>query len=79
MKKKLSKILVATLLFGSIAGATPAMATSIPETPVLAAGDGIVTPMADEFITYYRTVNGVNQYRIWNATRGYWVNEWTNC
>lgn len=77
MKKKLSKILIATMVFACMAGLTPAMAAS--PAPVFETGDGIVTPCADEFIYYYRTVNGVNQYRIWNATRGEWVIPWTNC
>ena len=79
MKKKLSKILVAALLIGSMVGITPALATSVAEPPASASGDGIVTPMADQFETYYRTVDGVLQYRIWNATQGYWIMPWTNC
>jgi len=82
MNKKLSKILVASLLAGSLAGITPAMATSVvpvAETPLVEIGAVIVTPMADQFETYYRTLNGVWQYRIWNLTQGYWVNDWTYC
>ena len=78
MKKKLSKILVATLLICSVVGITPALATSVVAAPE-AVDDGIVTPMADEFETVYRTYNGVLQYRIWNATQGYWVTPWINC
>ena len=81
MKKRLTKVLVATLLIGSVAGITPAMATNVApaSTPLIETGDGTVTPMADQFQTYYRTLNGVLQYRVWNLTQGYWVNEWTNC
>lgn len=81
MKKILSKTLIATLLIGSMAGiTTPAMATSVvpnSEIAVIENGEVIVAPCADEYETYYRTLNGDMQYRIWNATQGYWVNEWT--
>ena len=80
MKKKLTKVLVATLLIGSMVGITPALATSVTPAPeAVIVGDGIVTPMADQFATYYRIYNGVNQYRIWNITQGYWIMPWTNC
>lgn len=77
MKKKLSKILIATLIFGCMAGVAPAMAASSSSVPELS--DGIVTPFAIEYETYYRTLNGVYQYRIWNATQGFWIMPWTNC
>lgn len=82
MKKKLSKILAATLLIGSMVGITPALAISIAPTSgsaLIEAGDGIITPFADQFATYYRVYNGVNQYRIWNITQGYWTMPWTDC
>lgn len=80
MKKGLSKILIAALLICSMVGITPALATSVAPAPEMSAtGDGMVTPMADQFETYYRIYNGVYQYRIWNATQGYWTMPWTNC
>lgn len=41
-------------------------------------GQSEITPMprADKYLYYYRIYNGVYQYRIWNATDGYWVTDW---
>lgn len=54
-------------------------------TPVLSANasapnpGSTVEPKADNIVVKYRTVNGVRQYRRWNATKGRWVDpDWIN-
>ena len=32
-----------------------------------------ITPCADVIVYKYRLLNGEQQYRRWNETRGYWV------
>lgn len=78
--KNHTRLLAALLLTLVFTGLTPAFAAeaSVPvEVEVTAAGE--IVPFADEWITYYRTYNGIKQYRIWNATWGYWMNDWTVC
>lgn len=84
MKMKLTRIFCVVLMVFMIAGSFPALAAepeTMPVEPVLLteSADGEMTIMADEYTYYYRTVDGVKQYRIWNNTRGVWMIPWTNC
>ena len=78
MKKRVLLTTLAILLALTSVGSVSALAAEValPETSTQA-GETILR--ADEFITYYRTYNGIHQYRIWNATRAVWVIPWTNC
>jgi O-antigen/teichoic acid export membrane protein len=82
-KQKIRSFLVGILLVGTLA--TPAFAAvDPPELPQEAAStqevsstQGVIV-LSDQFVTYFRTYNGVKQYRIWNITQGIWVTDWTN-
>lgn len=80
-KQKIRTLVVGCLLAGSLV--VPAFAaettTQLPPEVTSSTQDVTPTPYAEQFETYYRTVNGVMQYRIWNITKGYWVNDWTYC
>lgn len=63
-------MLVPTMVMGvSASGSAPAGVSTY--------SSGTITPFADEFETYWKTINGKLYYRIWNGTQGKWVNDWT--
>lgn len=75
-KKLLCAIGAATLLASAAPAAYAADTTQAPapETPTVVSE---ITPRADIIQYKYRLLNGKQQYRRWNATRGYWVDpEW---
>ena len=73
MKKKLLTLSTVLLLMFSVG--TTALATTAPPQETT---PQIELPRADEIIPYYRiTDDGLLQRRMWNATRNYWVDEWT--
>ena len=80
MKRKLSRFLIAGIIACSIAGATPVMAATTTTEPEITATvqEEIIGTRADKFETHFRTFNGIWQYRIWNATRARWENDWTD-
>ena len=74
MKKKLLTLSTVLLLMFSV-GTTALATTAPPQEPTAQ----IALPRADEIIAYYRINDeGLLQRRQWNATRNYWVDEWTN-
>lgn len=79
MKKQIIRTLLAgVLLVGTLIAPAFAVSTS-PQLPQEAPSTQDIVPYAEQFITYFRTYNGVKQYRIWNITKGIWVTDWTNC
>lgn len=78
MKKNVLRATLTVLLALAFLGPIPTLAAEAV-LPDVSAQSGEVSPMADQFITYYRMNNGIKQYRIWNATRMVWVTPWTNC
>ena len=79
MKKNIRVLIVGLLLASTLVVPAFAAVPSLSQDALSSqASSGDITPYKDELIMYYRIHNGVTQYRIWNATRGYWVNDWTN-
>lgn len=65
MKKKVIMTMLTAALTLSLVGPVTTLAaeTSLPEVSVTQADES--SPLrADEYITYYRTYNGIRQYRI---------------
>ena len=76
---QLKRVLLAGVIGFSIVGAAPV--TVLAYAPVVATEDSEkigIEPHADVLQTHFRTLNGVLQFRIWNATRARWENSWTN-
>lgn len=48
-------------------------AEHLPTTPSSISSESEIVPHADVIVYAYRIHNGVQQYRRWNETRGYWV------
>ncbi|MCI6990671.1 MAG: hypothetical protein MR910_04490 [Clostridiales bacterium] len=78
MKKKIFCMLLACLMTMTLVGPISAFAVEAVDPVGKGQSEDVPVPMADHYITYYRVYNGVPQYRIWNATDGYWVTEWRN-
>ena len=80
MKKRLSRSIIALLLVANVVGSMQAFAaapiTNLPCECVQSAG---ISSRAEECTYYYRTHNGVKQYRIWSNTECEWKIPWTNC
>lgn len=78
MKKTICTLVGGLLLAATLT--TPAFANAaLPQVPSETSGADEAVVYADQFITYHRIYNGVNQYRIWNASKGVWVTNWINC
>ena len=80
MKKKILCMTITLLLTLTAVGPVPALAAedSLERLPVENVQANTISPRADHYVVYYRTVNGVLQYRIWNATDAVWATEWKN-
>ena len=77
MKKKFLMKALSVFLTLAFIGPAPALAAEVTQTEPSTQTSDISARVA-EFITYYRTYNGVRQYRIWNATKAVWVTPWMN-
>ena len=69
-------MLLACLMTLTIVGPVSAVAAEDTYPVVGTQPEDTPTPRADHLLYYYRIYNGVPQYRIWNATDGYWVTDW---
>ena len=86
MKKKLLVCVLAIVMLFSMAvpavAATPqqAMPVSIAiDTGYdLSGGYVAISPFNEETRIYWRTLNGVLQFRVWGITSGRWLTPWTN-
>lgn len=77
MKAKLSKILVALLIIGSILGPATALAAEVNETTVTASKvDESIGTRAEESQWVYKIFDGWLQKRLWSNTYGYWKTDW---
>ena len=74
MKKKFLLIMLTLMLTLSCVGTIPAFAANLN-----AQSNSSSTPLADEFIYYFKTVDGKKYYRIWNATDLRWETPWLPC
>lgn len=79
MKKRFAQVFISLMLIACMAGISPAMAAEEVAPVAESAGEGQITPHAIEYETHYRIHNGKWQYRIWNATQGFWTIPWTDC
>jgi hypothetical protein len=76
MKKRLMVFLLISVMTFSFA--VPAMANvSVVNDPVCVGG-GENTIDNELTQIYWRTFNGVLQFRVWSITHGKWLTEWTN-
>ncbi len=80
MKKRLLSLIGATLLFSSSISPAYAAGSYLSNEPkqsvaiVASSGaDSEIIPYADVIVYKFRLYKGVQQYRRWNETRGYWV------
>ena len=75
MKKIFLIVLLASSLLMSTLPVSYASDCPSVKTPIYASnseGSGIL-PYADVIVYKYRLLDGKQQYRRWNQTRGYWV------
>lgn len=77
MKRKTFLMMLTFLLTLTFVGPVPAFAADVEVPPTQSSEESILR--SDEYVTYYRTHNGVRQYRVWNITAGVWVTPWTDC
>ena len=77
MKKQLILLGAMTVLVtstvGEIVGGVNVKAAEIQEVCEMTTENEGIVPYADVIVRKYRVINGVTQYRRWNATKGYWV------
>jgi len=86
MKKRLLMVLLVGLMLLSLA--VPATAVDVgPVLPTVAAGyyelvlpngETETIPRSEETRIYWRTFNGVLQFRVWGITSGRWITDWIN-
>lgn len=76
MRKKIMCLLLTLLMTMALVGPVSALAAEAASPMEKGPSEAIPMPRADQYIYYYRIIDGVYQYRIWNATDGYWVTDW---
>jgi len=84
MKKRLLMFLFAGLMLLSLAA--PAMATDVISVPLPGDSErGLIQqsgmemePRNEQTQIYFRTFNGVLQFRVWGVTSARWLTEWAN-
>ena len=84
MKKRLLMFLLACLILLSLV--VPAMAvdalsvfpTVMSEHELMQQASIEMEPRNEYTRIYWRTFNGVLQFRVWGITSGRWLTEWTN-
>lgn len=74
MKKNFLVILLTFMLALTCVGPVPAFAANLNTQ-----SNSSSVPLADEFIYYFKTVDGKKYYRIWNATDLRWETPWLPC
>ena len=76
--KHFCRIIALAVCAFTICMQTPAHAVAEINTvnePCMISEDYVVSPYADVIVLKTRILNGVVQYRHWNETRGYWVED----
>lgn len=76
MRKKIMCLLLTLLMTMALVGPVSALAAADGYPVGKSQSEATPMPRADQYIYYYRIIDGVYQYRIWNATDGYWVTDW---
>lgn len=76
MKKKIVCLLLTLLMTMALVGPVSALAAEEASPMEKGSSEAIPMPRADKYIYYYRIIDGVYQYRIWNATDRVWVTDW---
>ena len=78
MKKKLLVCLLVSVM--ALSFAVPAMAATItePESVNAVVDYEGIAPRNEMTRFYWRTYNGILQFRVWSITNGRWINDWTN-
>lgn len=77
LKKTIIALLLALVTVMSGAGALAAEAAA-PVSPTNVAGNGIVSPLAEEKVWCTRVYNGWLQKRQWSLTYERWLTDWIN-
>ena len=75
--KKISIRIVTFLLIASSIGSVQAFAMT-PNVTVPSSLTEVTDSRAEQTTIYYRTHNGVRQYRVWSNTEMKWITEWTD-
>lgn len=73
MRKRILSIFMAVIVCSSLGIAANAQEIYEPNNSEVIEGTMNTSPRADIIECKYRTHNGINQFRRWNSTRGYWV------
>lgn len=77
MKKRFVVFLLISMI--ALSFTVPAIAMEVVETePVNAVVEQEVIPRTEVTQFYWRTYNGVLQWRVWGLTSGRWLTEWTD-
>ncbi len=76
MKKKITCLLLTLLMTMALVGPVSALAAEDGYSVEKGQSEATPMPRADKYIYYYRIIDGVYQYRIWNATDRVWVTDW---
>ena len=73
-KRILMALLISSLMVSTLPISYAANFSSVVP-PIYASNhdESSITPHADVIVYKYRLLNGKQQYRRWNETRGYWV------
>ena len=77
MKKRLLVCLFACMMISSFA--IPVMASEVATAkPIIAEMEVEISPFNEQTRIYFRTYNGVLQFRVWSITNGRWITDWAN-
>lgn len=72
MKRKIFILaIISMVVFSPVASVHAEELVNSPQT----VGESLSVQRSDVIVTKYRVSHGVLQYRRWNETRGYWVDD----
>ena len=77
--KTILGLLVAAQIFSIPATALNIEDVTISSSAIEYAIGGDEINRQEEFMWFYRVVNGKEQKRLWSVTYGYWVTDWIDC
>ena len=77
--KTILGLLVAAQIFSIPATAINIEEVAISKGAIEYAIGGAEINRQEEFMWFYRVVNGKEQKRLWSVTYGYWVTDWIDC
>jgi len=76
MKKKFLICLLVSVM--ALSFAVPTMAVAAPEPINAVVEYEGIAPLNEMTRIYWRTYNGILQFRVWSITNGRWLTNWTN-